>query len=289
MIRRCGASRLPRDRGDPLGSQTERGCASAPLGCELIRGHAVILAAPGLDRCALPRRSSVDPPRLHLRVNLCLAPRERADRGRGYALDLRDPVPDLAPPHAEPRAQLAPEHGLVDEARGARLRVDGAPVQRTPGPVGDAGRVRDQDVRVDLRVPGATGPMLERRADEALPRHDLVPARTSARTARVPLEVAQRLADGGPLRVKDGLLEVGATNAEEDRSALGHREHEVEARNARPLDRTLERLPRTRIALGQHGAQRVLRHLAPQRQTARGAATPLAGRLRASQVVILCA
>ena len=175
----------------------------------------------------------------------------------------------------------------MDEAGRARLGIDRPPVQRPPAPVGDARRVRDQHVRVDLRVAGATRPMLERRAHEASSGHDLEAAGAAARPARVPFEVAERLGDRGALRVEDGLLDVGGTDPEEDRRALRDGEHEVEARHARALDRALEEPPGARIALRQDRAQRLLRHVAPQTEAAGGAAAPLADRLRAGQVVVL--
>lgn len=84
-----------------------------------------------------------------------------------------------------------------------------------------------------LRVPGSAGPMAKGSSDEPRAPHDLVPARTSSRAARVTLEVAETGSHRILLRLDDGALHALVTDPEEHRRALGHREHRVKAGHPR--------------------------------------------------------
>ncbi len=97
-------------------------------------------------------------------------------------------VPDR--PGEPELTQLVAQRGLVERAGGLGLGVELLAVQRGKATVGAAGHVRDQDVRVQLRVTGAGGAVPERRRDEpnALQPGDAVLA--AADLAGLPLQVA---------------------------------------------------------------------------------------------------
>ena len=92
--------------------------------------------------------------------------------------------------------QLAAQHRLVDELAAPRVRVEPPAVERRPAPVGAAPEVRDDDVRVQLRIAGARRAVAERRGDEPVGRHDARPAAPAPDRGGRALEVAERLADG---------------------------------------------------------------------------------------------
>jgi hypothetical protein len=76
----------------------------------------------------------------------------------------------------------------------------GARVKRSEPPVGP-GQVRDDDVRVQLRIARPREPVTVRASDEPLATHSLRAAVTATGPARLPLEIRQRGGDRPLVRV----------------------------------------------------------------------------------------
>src|SRR5215218_8847585 len=105
---------------------------------------------------------------LHRGFNLCAPPREGSDDSVRDSADLGRALADRRPSDPEGPRQLGAQLGLVEKAGGARMRVDEAPVESGPAPVIAPDEVRDQDVRVQLRIAGAARAMYEGRGDRPL-------------------------------------------------------------------------------------------------------------------------
>jgi len=134
------------------------------------------------------------------------APRgERGEQVGGEAGDLGDALDRGGPGDPETLGELPAQHRVVEVRGGQGVAVDGLGVDGGPLPVRAVEQVRDDEVGVQLRVPGAGGAVLEGGDDPpvggdvvgALP-VALVPAQPVSRHR---LQVAQRLTDGGPVRI----------------------------------------------------------------------------------------
>jgi hypothetical protein len=138
----------------------------------------------------------------------------------GEALDLGDPVLDLPPADPEALGQLVAEVGLVDEPGRFGVFVDRRVVEAGPAAVRALGRVRDQQVSVDLHVAGAGGAVHVARAEEARALHELPPAFASPRPAGLPLQVADRCLHSGDVGGFDLGGDRMAAERPEDRGRL---------------------------------------------------------------------
>ncbi len=133
------------------------------------------LGLPGRERRRLGRARARRPALGERRLDLRAPAAERPQHRLGHADQLGDPVPDRQPLDPERPRQLGAQHGLVDEARRPRVRVQPPAVERRPAPVHSAAEVRDQDVRVQLRIAGPRRPMPERRRHQPGRLLDLAP------------------------------------------------------------------------------------------------------------------
>jgi hypothetical protein len=141
---------------------------------------------------------------------------------------------------------------------------------------------------VDLGVTGSAGPVLERRPDQSAAALDDVTTVAATHEARVPLEIAHRLADGGALGAQHRGLLALAAEAEDHRRRLGHREHQVIARDAGcPTGRARERVSRPRLVAFQQSRQRLGLDLADEPERPRSRAGPLTSGFGSSEVIVL--
>src|SRR4051794_33043941 len=89
--------------------------------------------------------------------------------------------------------------------------------------------------------------MAERRGNEALALHLLDTVVTPPRSARLPLEVAQRVANRRVMAVAQRPSELGFTDPEQDAHALGRLEGQIEPRDAALGDPSAQQRSRPRI------------------------------------------
>jgi hypothetical protein len=137
-------------------------------------------------------------------------------------------VPDR--PGEPELTQLVPQRGLVERAGGLGLGVELLTVQRGEAAVGAAGHVRDQDVRVQLRVAGAGGAVPERRRDEPAARQPRDAVLAAADLAGLPLQISQRRRDGGVVRPTHLEHQLRPAEREQQRHPLRRGERQVVAR-----------------------------------------------------------
>lgn len=89
--------------------------------------------------------------------------------------DIREPVARLGPIDAEATGQLVAQVRLVDVAGGFGVVVERRVVEPGPATVGSLGRVGDQDVGVELGIPGARGAVNVGGGEEAIAGDDSAP------------------------------------------------------------------------------------------------------------------
>ena len=141
-------------------------CTVAPIGRQDCRIDVVVLSGTGRDRepprgpdrRVAPfghRRFDLDPAAAELPQHLVRTP-------------ATSPHPCDRVSHSRPsdRLRRVAELGLVQEPGRAGVRVQVPAVQRPPHAVLAPGRVRDHDMRVELRVTGPARPMPKRRPDQ---------------------------------------------------------------------------------------------------------------------------
>ena len=122
----------------------------------------------GVEARAAPPLQVVE----HLRAPL----RERAQRRLGDAGDLRHPVHRLAPLHPERAGQLEAQLRLVQIAGSEPVALQQRlAVERAPDAVGAARHVRDDHVRMQMRILRPRGAVLVRGRDEPEPRSRTTP------------------------------------------------------------------------------------------------------------------
>src|SRR4051794_39227468 len=105
------------------------------------------------------------------------------------ALDLGDAVGDLLPADAEPAGQLIAEVGLIDVAGGLRVVIDRRVVEPGPAAVRTAGRVGDEDVRVELGIARARGPVEVGGGEKTVAVDELAPTVAAPGPTRLALHV----------------------------------------------------------------------------------------------------
>jgi hypothetical protein len=118
--------------------------------------------------------------------------------------ELAEPVaPDL-PAKAE-RCQLSPEGGLVEGAGGLLPGVQVAAVGGRPPTICTLDQVGNDDMSVELGIPGPAGPMAEGGADEAMCLQQLVSPGSSSHEARLRRQLVEHGADGPVVGVRDSV------------------------------------------------------------------------------------
>ena len=205
------------------------------------------------------------------------------------ALDLGDPVSDLAPAHAEPAGQLVAQVGLEQVAGGLRVLVDRGVVEPGPAAIRPLGRVGDQDVGVELRIAGTGGAVLEGGGEEAVAADELGATVTAPRPARLPLHVVEGTGQRLALSFADLAGDLGAAERPKQRDGLRRREGEIEAGDrAATTDVTqAERRPGRGVVAGQHRRQLIGIDLALEAEFDGGVTEPVALGLALSGVVVL--
>ncbi len=218
---RRAAERPSHDAPQLLPAEPQLGRPSPPLPNKVLGTlRDVLLPARG-QRRRLGRARSLGAAPFERRLDLDAPPAERLANRTRHADDLADPTADPAPLDAHRSRELRPQHGLVDEARRPRVRVQPPPVERRPAPVAAPRHVRHEQVRVQLRIAGTRRPVPEPRSHEPGHRLDHRTCRPSPDRRGRPLEVAEGLPDGPVMRRADARSELVIPDAEEHADALG--------------------------------------------------------------------
>ena len=258
----------------------------SPLRDELLDTHIAVLGpagGKGRHLRGVPAGGAVPRERL---LDLRASPRECLQHSRRHPVDLRRALLHRPPSHAEACSEFVAERGLVEEARGSRMRVDEPPIERRPLAVGSLDEVGDQDVRVQLRIPRATGPMQERGGSQPVAADPRATASAPPGDRERALEVLERVDHGSLVRLADRRLDALVADPEEHADALGRGEGDVKA-----LDRSAApELHSTRwIGAGEDRRQLVAGHDPVECERGGAAAEPTAGRLAPAHVVVLSA
>ena len=173
------------------------------------------------------------------------------------ALDLREPVNDLAPADAEPLRQLVAQMRLVYVAGGFRVVVDRRVVEPGPASLGEGG-VCDQDMGMQLHVAGAGGAVDVAGGKEPVAVDELATTGTAPSPARLPLQVAETGFHGGGVCGFDLGGDGVPAERPQDRDRLRRGEGEIEAGDRAALDvAKSKRLAARRVRPGQHPRQLV--------------------------------
>jgi hypothetical protein len=188
---------------------------------------------------------------------------ERAQHRSRDPVDLRHPVTRRMPRHAEPARQFGAQVRLIQKPGGALMPIQQAGVERAPSAVDTAGHVRDQHVRVDLRITGPRRAMTERCGDQT-GGVDLVHAVAAAASERRgAFEIPDRGHDRRVVR-RDRLgRDATVSQRVQKRHRLGRRERRVKSWYASV--RLRKDLVIAWICAGQHGVQRFVRDAAAER------------------------
>ena len=274
------------ERLELLAAEPELLGARSPRRHERRRIDVVLLAPPGVERGGLRCPRSGRPALLERGLDLRPAPREGAQDVRRHAIDVRDPVAHRRPRDAELARQLRSQPRLVEIAGGLAVRVEPTPVERRPAPVVRLDEVGDEDVRVQLRVTGARGPVPERRRDEPAPSHADRAGRAATRNRSLPLEIGERVAHGRLMGAANRRPQSLVPDPEEHADALGRGEGDVEARDAR-CGMTTERLAGRRVGSFEHPPERGAVDAIGELQRCCTRAHPDAVRVSAVRVVVL--
>jgi hypothetical protein len=175
--------------------------------------------------------------------------REGAHRVSGDADDLRHPLDRLRPLEPEAAGEFEAKLSLV-EVPGSETVCpqEAVAVERPPLPVRAPGEVRNDDVRVEVRILGAARPVPEGGADKAARPLADRPALAAAGDAGLALEVAKCRAPGRLVRLGDRLARLLILcERVEEANALGAGEDEVKAGNGREPLLLVDELPRLRV------------------------------------------
>ena len=168
------------------------------------------------------------PGAVELGFDLAAAGGEQPQQRPGDPGDLRPPAGRVGPGNAEPLSQLAAQDGVVDLGCGRGVPVQGAGVHRGPPAVGAMHQVGDDQVGVQLRVPGPAGGVVERGHDRPVradPGRGLpVAVMPTQRLTRLGLQVGPGFFDSCGVRGPDLVGDVRAGQTEHKRHALrgGH-------------------------------------------------------------------
>ena len=268
------------------GVETEPLGPGMPLGCQRLGGYSVVLRlargqgrhlrrGPGRLAAARQLRLDLDPP-----------PGERPQHIAWDIGQLAQPVLPQREPQTQ-RAQLVPQRGLVQRAGRLGLPVQLPPVQRGPAAVLPAGHVRDQHMRVQLRVARPGGAMPERGRDEPAAGQPVHPVLAPAHLPGLPLQVAQRRGHRPVVRLTHQQRRPGVRQREQQRHTLRRGERQVE-----PGEPVLPSLPQQRPpVLGtpavEHRPQVVPVDHPGQPEPRRPRSDPPAQRLPRAEVVVL--
>lgn len=182
--------------------------------------------------------------------DLGASPRERPQHATGHTCDFGQPVDRLVPLDPKPPCEFGAELGLVDGARVHLVQEQPATIQRAPTTIRATRQVRDQNMRVQLRITSTRGAMPKRGGDE--PRRfdpvDTITADTRERS--LTLEVTDGRIHGGVMRGSDLATHAGRAERMEKRHRLRRRERRVEPRQL-PIRRR-HTTTRQRINARQH-------------------------------------
>lgn len=276
-VTRARQPRSPDDGSHAVAAQAMLCRPGAPVLPQPIQRNRVVLAAARLERRDLGRASRALAAIGHMLEDLRPPPREVLDDPTRDANEVRRPALDGEPPHAKPLGQLRAQRRVVEVARGLRVPVERAAVERGPAPVRALSHVRDHDVRVQQRIPGARRAMLERRRHEAAALYDRRAATAASRLTSLALEIAERLADRGPMRRADGLHDCLVGDREHDAHALWSSESQVEAGHGAEPEPLPEREARRRVLAAQQPQDSLLADLAAETERGRAGADPPPG------------
>ena len=100
-------------------------------------------------------------------------------------------VTDRLPLHAQRLGEVLTQRRLVEEAGGALVRVESAPVERGLSALG-GGRVGDDGMRVQLQIASTRGAMTKRRDREAVAAEEVLAVGAAARPGGVAFEGPER-------------------------------------------------------------------------------------------------
>lgn len=92
---------------------------------------------------------------------------------------------------------------LVEVAAGLGVRIEAARIECRPAPVGALRHVRDEHMRVQLRVAGTARAVAKRGRDEPVAGHELGAAVPAPCDGGMALHVVERALDGGLVGVAD--------------------------------------------------------------------------------------
>lgn len=147
----------------------------------------------GRERRDSAGREAFRPARLHVFEQRLSSSREGSHRLLGDALEFGHAFDRLRPADAEPLRELVAEVGLVEVAGGEPVGAqDRLAVERSPLAVLGSSEVRDDHMRVQVRVLRPTRPMPVRGRDEAAAVFPDRAAATAADGTSLALEVAER-------------------------------------------------------------------------------------------------
>ena len=164
VVERAAAWTRPSSRSSSSWSKPSSAARVPPLRDQLIDRERRRPSACRVASAAASAARGPDVPRSRQRrLDLRAPAAERPQHRLRHADDLGDPVADRRPLDPERPGQLRAQHRLVDEARRPRVRVQPPAIQRRPAPVRPTAEVRDQDVRVQLRITRARRAVPERR------------------------------------------------------------------------------------------------------------------------------
>ena len=144
---------VPSDLGDLFGPQS----------AQQQRVHVVVLGLTGLEHRVLRGPGGGLTTLGQLGLDLVPSSREPIEHCCRDSDDVRDPVDDRCPLDTELDSELGAEVRFVEVAGGLGVEIEVPGVECSPAAVGAAGRVRDDDVTVQVRVAGSARAMPERR------------------------------------------------------------------------------------------------------------------------------
>ncbi|SKW95485.1 Uncharacterised protein [Mycobacteroides abscessus subsp. abscessus] len=158
---------------------------------------------------------------------------------------------DVVPLHADRTRQLPPQRGLVDDPGGLRFVIETRPVQRHQPPIRAGLPVRNQNVGVQMRVPGPRGFVLKSsRHDPRQPHQILLTRARIVHTGVAPVlgQILHRLGDREGVRIRDRFTGHVIAQTTHQRHALRRAERQVVAvhrgpLSARPTTRAARRFP----------------------------------------------
>ena len=166
------------------------------------------------------------------------------------------------------------------------MGVETSRVERGPASIVGLNEIRDDHVRVQLRIARARSAMHERGGDQPVSADADASGRTAPPHGGVALEVPERILDGGVVRSSDGATERTLADTEQHADALRGRERDVESRNSRGRV-TAKRLAALRIAAVQHALKRFAPNASRHAEPAAARADPSPVRFGSVEVVVL--